>query len=333
MTIENGKPPSSNLVMDERLLLVGPRLACLVGLNEAILIQQIHYWLVIFHNSKQLDHFKGGRFWVYNSYEEWREENFPFWSVGTIKRIVYSLEKQGLLATHEEVTKIRGGTRKWYTIDYEKLKQLENSDQVDQGSTTNSDQSDHSSAENSDQSDPTTRINLIRPPDQSDPSSTLYIRAGAFSETSTETSTETSKDIAQPDKSVAPAPQSDQTVSDVVEEPPVSTPAPKARKPRPRDLWIDTIAECVFKVKPGTPLGKRTGARCGTIKSEVLTTYPDLTPEKFRQIVAWKTPYISEDAAKIVKMIGEYELYHKFTKKNNRHYEEQEQNRIWAFAG
>ena len=131
-------------------------------------------------------------------------------------------------------------------------------------------------------------------------------------ERSTETTEDTEK-LAQPDKSVAPAPQSDQTVSDVVEEPPVSTPAPKARKPRPRDLWIDTIAECVFKVKPGGPLGKRTGPRCGTIKSEILTMYPDMTPEKFRQIVAWKTPYISEDAAKIVKMIGEYELYHKFT--------------------
>lgn len=87
--------------------------------------------------------------------------------------------------------------------------------------------------------------------------------------------------------------------------------APKVRKPRPRDLWIDTISECVFKVKPGTPLGKRTGARCGTIKSEVLTTYPDLTPEKFRQICAWKSPYISEDGPKLVKMIGEYEDQHK----------------------
>ena len=116
------------------------------------------------------------------------------------------------------------------------------------------------------------------------------------------------KEIHEPEETpVHVAPQSDQTVSDVVEEPPISTPAPKARKPRPRDLWIDTIAECVFKVKPGTPLGKRTGARCGTIKSEVLTMYPDMTPEKFRQIVAWKSPYISEDAAKIVKMIGEYE--------------------------
>ena len=50
-------------------------------------------------------------------------------------------------------------------------------------------------------------------------------------ERSTETTEDTEK-LAQPDKSVAPAPQSDQTVSDVVEEPPVSTPAPKARKPK-----------------------------------------------------------------------------------------------------
>jgi hypothetical protein len=123
------------------------------------------------------------------------------------------------------------------------------------------------------------------------------------------------KEIHEPEETpVHGAPQSDQTVSDVVDEPPVSTPAPKARKPRPRDLWIDTIAECVFKVKPGATLGKRTGPRCGTIKSEILTTYPDMTPEKFRLIIAWKSPYISEDGPKLIKMIGEYEDQQKITR-------------------
>jgi hypothetical protein len=128
------------------------------------------------------------------------------------------------------------------------------------------------------------------------------------------------KEIPEPEKTpVQVAPQSDQSKSDAVEETPAVKPAPKARKPRPRDLWIDTIAECVFKIKPGTPLGKRTGARCGTIKSEVLTTYPDLTPEKFRQICAWKSPYLSEDGPKLVKMIGEYGDQHKPGGSNGSH--------------
>ena len=36
---------SSRLLIDEYPLVVQPSLAALVGINEAIILQQIHYWL------------------------------------------------------------------------------------------------------------------------------------------------------------------------------------------------------------------------------------------------------------------------------------------------
>ncbi|KRG13044.1 hypothetical protein ACA29_09250 [Lederbergia galactosidilytica] len=36
-----------------------------------------------------------GHVWMERTYEEWRED-FPFWSIATIKRIFTSLKKQGL---------------------------------------------------------------------------------------------------------------------------------------------------------------------------------------------------------------------------------------------
>ncbi|MFO6335653.1 replication protein, partial [Pseudomonas aeruginosa] len=56
----------------------------------AIVLQQMHYWL------KKSNHNYDGRRWIYNSSPEW-QKHFPFWSVMTIKRAVYSLEKQNLL--------------------------------------------------------------------------------------------------------------------------------------------------------------------------------------------------------------------------------------------
>ncbi|MDR7079859.1 hypothetical protein J2Y03_004917 [Neobacillus niacini] len=39
-----------------------------VGLNEALVLQQIHYWLGI--NKHEIE----GRKWVYNSYPDWQRQ-------------------------------------------------------------------------------------------------------------------------------------------------------------------------------------------------------------------------------------------------------------------
>ncbi|MBN9344122.1 MAG: hypothetical protein J0H87_07140 [Holosporales bacterium] len=113
------KTPSlskSRLLVEETPLQLLPTLATKVGLNEAIILQQMHYWLTSRHNKN----FINNRTWVYNSYEDWHQQ-FPFWSKETIKRTIYSLEKQKLIVScklHEQ----RLDHRKWYTINYQELK-------------------------------------------------------------------------------------------------------------------------------------------------------------------------------------------------------------------
>lgn len=103
----------NNLLIDDYPILVLPKLATEIGLNEAIVLQQMHYWL------KKSNHNYDGRRWIYNSFPEW-QKHFPFWSVMTIKRAVYSLEKQNLLYVGN-YNKAKFDKTKWYSINYEKL--------------------------------------------------------------------------------------------------------------------------------------------------------------------------------------------------------------------
>jgi hypothetical protein len=85
------------------------------GLNEAIVLQQLHYRL---RESKNI---RDERQWVYDSYEEWQERHFPFWSWRTVQRIFLELERLDLVFTSTPGGRDR---RKWYAINYELLNQL-----------------------------------------------------------------------------------------------------------------------------------------------------------------------------------------------------------------
>ena len=112
--------PLTNLLIADRPLLVLPRLVAFVGLNEAIVLQQIRYWLADDLRPQVRD----GRRWVYNTYEAWHERNFPFWSVATVKRTFGSLERQGLLNSANYNASRRDHT-KWYTVNFDRLIELD----------------------------------------------------------------------------------------------------------------------------------------------------------------------------------------------------------------
>lgn len=76
----------SNLLIDEQPIMVLPNLATNIGLNEAIVLQQIHYWIGRTNNVRD------GNKWIYNSYQNWNKQ-FPFWSLATLKRTLTSLKK------------------------------------------------------------------------------------------------------------------------------------------------------------------------------------------------------------------------------------------------
>lgn len=111
--------PASKLLISESPLQVLPSLAVAIGLNEALFLQQLNYWL----NSPHA-HERDGAYWIYNSVAQWHKQ-LPFWSEHTIRRTIYQLEHRGLIRSTESYNKMPQDHTKWYTIDYAVLAQIE----------------------------------------------------------------------------------------------------------------------------------------------------------------------------------------------------------------
>lgn len=115
------KPPrTSALLINEDPLQVLPSLAKEIGLNEAIFIQQIHFW-VSRGWGKEVPGQDG--LWIYNTHQEWIGQ-FPFWSESTLKRIITSAKDKGILRTGS-FNKVATDRTTWYSIDYDELSKLD----------------------------------------------------------------------------------------------------------------------------------------------------------------------------------------------------------------
>jgi hypothetical protein len=109
---------TSRLLINEPPILVFPSLAVEVGANEAMVLQQIHYWLT----SKGHKHHFDGDVWVRNTYDEWGKQ-FPFMANKTLRRAISSLEELELIQSfvaHEAFRKT-----KFYTILYDNVDKLD----------------------------------------------------------------------------------------------------------------------------------------------------------------------------------------------------------------
>ncbi|MED3747587.1 DnaD domain protein [Geobacillus stearothermophilus] len=106
----------SKLLLDEKPLVILPSLAKEIGLNEAIILQQLHYWLQESNNERD------GHRWVYNTYEDWQKQ-FPFWSIRTIRRTIKNLENKGIVIS-DYLNSMKIDKTKWYRIDYERLEEI-----------------------------------------------------------------------------------------------------------------------------------------------------------------------------------------------------------------
>ncbi|EFJ8421331.1 hypothetical protein AWR93_005107, partial [Escherichia coli] len=102
-----------SLLFAERPLVINTQLAMKIGLNEAIVLQQLHYWLRDTGSGMECD----GVRWIYNTTEQWLEQ-FPFWSESTLKRAFASLKTLGLLRC-EKLNKSKRDMTNFYTINYE----------------------------------------------------------------------------------------------------------------------------------------------------------------------------------------------------------------------
>lgn len=102
-----------SLLMPSRPIVINPDLAYSIGLNEAIALQQVNYWLKETTSGLERD----GVRWIYNTNEQWLEQ-FPFWSESTLKRTFTRLKSLGVLKI-EQLNKSQRDMTNYYTINYE----------------------------------------------------------------------------------------------------------------------------------------------------------------------------------------------------------------------
>lgn len=108
------------LLFDEAPLVVDAVLATKIGLDAALVLQKVHYWLEV--NRKKGSNCYDGCFWTYNSIKEWNKE-FPFYTERTLQRIFKKLKESGILKAGN-FNKAKFDKTAWYTIDYEKLTEI-----------------------------------------------------------------------------------------------------------------------------------------------------------------------------------------------------------------
>lgn len=107
--------PKNHLFLDEPPLVFLPSLAKAIGVDKAIIVQQVHYWVEKKRDVKKLN-------WIYNSYADWQKQ-FPFWSISHIRRMIRELEETGILVSGN-FNRVKADRTKWYTIDYDRIGEL-----------------------------------------------------------------------------------------------------------------------------------------------------------------------------------------------------------------
>lgn len=105
----------SKLLINEPPLQVLPSLALAIGLNEAIVLQQLHYLLLDPNHGRKIAEHR----WIFNTIEQWVVGYFPFWSGRSMRRIFASLSRQNLILTCQPEGRL--SRRQYYRINTVRL--------------------------------------------------------------------------------------------------------------------------------------------------------------------------------------------------------------------
>ncbi|WGV29185.1 hypothetical protein [Halotia branconii] len=111
---------TSKLITPESPLLVPPLLAAEIGLEEAVILQQIHYYCQISKHIK-----RDGRRWFWKTLKDWGQ-TLPFLKVSAIRRAIANLRDNFKLidvCRHSEKTWYQAN---WFTVNVENVQALWN---------------------------------------------------------------------------------------------------------------------------------------------------------------------------------------------------------------
>ena len=120
-------------VSKNKTIAVKTELACLLGLSESIVLNQVNYWLELYRSDPekfQEKHYRDGRWWVFNSYKSWNEQ-FPFWDIRTVRRIFKKLRDSGIIIFSNKYNEKSYDRTGWYSIDYDALYGLQDENAMD----------------------------------------------------------------------------------------------------------------------------------------------------------------------------------------------------------
>ncbi|HDW3275894.1 TPA: conserved phage C-terminal domain-containing protein [Enterobacter asburiae] len=184
-----------SLLMPSRPIVINPDLAYSIGLNEAIALQQVNYWLKETTSGLERD----GVRWIYNTNEQWLEQ-FPFWSESTLKRTFTRLKNLGVIKV-EQLNKSQRDMTNYYTINYE-------SELLDEAKVTKSKSSKCTLP--SGQNEPMEEVKVER---SIGSKRTALIRSNC-TDVLTENTTENTTDIKKPICPVASQPDRDVLITD-----------------------------------------------------------------------------------------------------------------------
>lgn len=109
---------TSPLLIDDHALQLLPKLAVLIGLNEAIVLQQIHFLSKIPNSGREIK----GHKWVWNTIDAWREQHFAFFTNSVLKRVIARLEKLKLLISCQPDGRM--SRKKYYRVNYDVLNKV-----------------------------------------------------------------------------------------------------------------------------------------------------------------------------------------------------------------
>lgn len=120
----------SKLLHQAPHLFYSKELAAKIGRNEAICLQQIHYWMSI-PGGKVVDGVK----WFWKTYQQWSEELQL--SISTVRRVINNLKILGLIAVDRLSAKTYYQAN-WYTLQIEAVQALVQNEQIDATNLNNS---------------------------------------------------------------------------------------------------------------------------------------------------------------------------------------------------
>lgn len=90
-------PRDTPSIIEEIPIVIMPSLAIALGIEFAAIVQRVAFCC----QSPRSGKIHEGRRWVYNTYEQWQRDHFPWWSVETVKDYFQVLERNGILVSKQ----------------------------------------------------------------------------------------------------------------------------------------------------------------------------------------------------------------------------------------